>query len=97
MSSNLRKDSMTGVIEYEGLSKVNLHFSEWWNGEGLDIEFGEEEKRIHLHTDEIHALVVAFVATGMVDMNEVNEHVDRMKFDSLMREESIKRIRNSYA
>lgn len=92
---NIRKNSMTGIMETEGLSNVSLHFSEWWNGEGMDFTF-DANKRITLHVDEIHVLVVSALAAGYIDMDAVNLDVESMNMESRNREQMLQRIRNKY-
>ena len=93
--NNLRKNSITGIIESQGITETSLHFSEWWNGEGMDFTF-DENKRINLHIDEIHSLMVAVVASEMIDIGSVMEDVANLKVESKKREEDIERIRGKY-
>lgn len=67
--NDIRRNSITGIFEHKGLIGVNLHFSEWWNGEGMDFDFDKESK-FGLHIEELHALFVAAIASGMVDVDE---------------------------
>jgi hypothetical protein len=90
---NIRRNSITGIVEHKGLTDVSLHFSEWWNGEGVDFTF-DEEKYIHLHLDEIHALFVAMVATEMVDMDEVINDAYDMRRDSAERDRMMENFRS---
>ena len=92
---NIRRNSITGIIESEGLTNVSLHFTEWWNGEGMDFTF-DEKKVISLHSEELKALMVAALAAEMVDIGSVMEEVVEIKADSKRREEEIERIRSSY-
>lgn len=92
---NFRNNSITGIYESEGLSKVNLHFSEWWNGEGMDFTF-DEKRPISLHIEELHALFVAAMTGGMVDIGRVMEDVSEMKLESKMRADAIEEIRKKY-
>jgi hypothetical protein len=91
---NFRNDSITGIYESEGLSRVNLHFSEWWNGEGMDFTF-DEKKPISLHMEEIHALMVSAIVTGMVDIGMVMEDVSEMKRETKERKAAIEAIRRN--
>jgi hypothetical protein len=91
---NFRNDSITGIYESEGLSRVNLHFSEWWNGEGMDFTF-DEKKPISLHMEEIHALMVSAIVTGMVDIGMVMEDVAEMKRETKERKAAIEAIRRN--
>jgi len=93
---NFRNNSITGIYESEGLSKVNLHFSEWWNGEGMDFTF-DEKSPISLHSEELHALMVSAIVTDMVDIGTVMEDVAEMKRETKERNAAIEAIRKNYA
>ena len=92
---NIRRNSITGIIESEGLTNVSLHFSEWWNGEGMDFNF-DDKKFVSLHSEELSAIMVAALAAEMIDMGSVMEEVVEIKADSKRREEHIERIRSNY-
>lgn len=92
---NIRRNSITGIIESEGLTEVSLHFTEWWNGEGMDFTF-DEKKVISLHSEELKALMVAALAAEMVDIGSIMEEVVELKAESKRREEHIESIRSSY-
>ena len=74
---SLRRNSATGVIEDDN---VKFHFSEWWNGEGLDFTFtrGKKELYFNLNMHEIAALVSACHALGMFDLDEVIENAETL-------------------
>lgn len=87
--SNIRRDGIVGVLEYEqGITDVKLHFSEWWNGEGMDFDFNEQ-KKFALHTDELHSLAVAAVASGMIDIDAVIKEANELNTESQRRREAI--------
>ena len=93
---NFRNNSITGIYESEqGLAKVSLHFTEWWNGEGMDFTF-DDKTPITLHCDEIRGLIVSALATGMVDVESILEEVFEMKQESQRRKEAIELIRKKY-
>ena len=92
---NIRRNSITGIIESEGLTKVSLHFSEWWNGEGMDFNF-DDKKFVSLHSEELKAMMVAALAAEMIDMGSVMEEVVEIKADSKRREQEIERMRSNY-
>ena len=92
---NIRRNSITGIVEHKGLTDVSLHFSEWWNGEGMDFTF-DENKSISLHGEELHALIVAAMASEYIDMDSVKEDVDWMILESRRREKEIEEIRSNY-
>lgn len=95
--NNMRKNGYVGVLETESLSgeNVSVHFSEWWNGEGLDftIEYGNRKTGvITLSLDEMRLMVTAMVATGMVDLEEIQNAVDRLVAESKASSDLINRI-----
>jgi hypothetical protein len=92
---NFRNDSITGIYESEGLSRISLHFSEWWNGEGMDFTF-DEKSPISLHSEELHALMVSALVVGMVDIGRVMEDVSEMKRETKERKAAIEAIRSKY-
>lgn len=77
---DVRKNSTTGVIEND---YVKFHFSEWWNGEGMDCTFtkgaddslsaevtGREVHSFDMH--ELHVLMASALYMRLVDMEEVD-------------------------
>jgi hypothetical protein len=92
---NFRNDSITGIYESEGLSRISLHFNEWWNGEGMDFTF-DEKKPISLHMEEIHAMMVSALVIGLVDIGRVMEDVAEMKRETKERNAAIEAIRSKY-
>lgn len=93
---NMRKNAIVGIFESQGLLKTELHFSEWWNGEGMDFDFSDGKNKFSLHAEEIHALVVAALASSMIDMEHVQEDVEAMAKDSEQRRLAIENIRKQY-
>ena len=83
MKINKRTNGVTGYLEYrEGLLDVDIHFSEWWNGEGFDMFIlskdatstdatAVDETPLPLHIDEISALVRLALDLGIVSLNEL--------------------------
>ena len=98
--NNMRSNGQVGVLEDTQFdSKIYVHFSEWWNGEGLDFDIeskGEEKRRIALHIDEMRLLVTAMVATGMVDLNEIVHAADKLQAESKARADFIRVMHNEY-
>lgn len=98
--NDIRKTGTVGVIEYEHLSLDKtqyLHFSEWWNGEGMDFTFNHGkkiEKNVSLHLDDIQALMTACIATGMVDVEFCQKEADEIIRSSKERENRIKEFNN---
>jgi len=93
---NLRNNSITGIYESnDGLSDVSIHFSEWWNGEGMDFTFNEK-KNVSLHIDELHGMFACAVASGMVDLEEVIRESAELKDRSKEREEALEILKKAY-
>jgi hypothetical protein len=94
---NIRRNSLSGIVEIAsfGEKDVSLHFNEWWSGEGVDFTF-DENKKVSLGLDEIHALFVAMVATEMVDLDSVINDAYDMRRESADREEHIRSLRSKY-
>jgi len=94
---NIRRNSLSGIVETEsfGEKNVSLHFAEWWSGEGVDFTF-DENKKVSLGLDEIHALFVAMVATEMVDLDSVINDAYDMRRETADREEHIRSLRSKY-
>jgi hypothetical protein len=92
---NFRNNSISGIYESEGLSRISLHFNEWWNGEGMDFTF-DEKKPISLHMEEIHAMMVSALVIGLVDIGSVMEDVAEMKRETKERNAAIEAIRSKY-
>ena len=95
--NNMRKNGMVGVLENTDFdTTTTVHFSEWWNGEGLDFEVshGKETKKLSLHMNEMHSLVTAMVATGMIDLDQIMISVYDLKESSRVKEEIINDFRS---
>lgn len=93
--NNIRYNTMSGLIEIDTLladKESYLTFNEWWNGEGLDFDIDGKNK-FSLHMDEIEAVVIAAIVTGMVDIKHCKQKAKEMKSQSKEREEQIKQIR----
>lgn len=89
--NDVRDNAIVGVISFEdSLVPVTLHFSEWWNGEGLDANFvNEAGKTISLHMDEIEALVVAAKLVGLIDFKFIKQKVKKVKKDTQKRKQQV--------
>ena len=68
---NIRKDSISGMIDNIGTTQTSIHFSEWWGKEGMDFviytPMEDDSKTLSLTRDELSALVSAAIASGYVD------------------------------
>jgi hypothetical protein len=90
--NDVRDNAIVGVISFEdSLVPVTLHFSEWWNGEGLDANFvNEAGKTISLHMDEIEALVVAAKIVGLIDFKSIKKRVKQVRKEADKYKEGLK-------
>ena len=87
---DLRRQSITGIYESneDDLVPVSIHFSEWWNGEGMTFDVNNQ-KHIALHSDELHALCVIAIATEMVNWEQCKEDAKQLVEKSAEREEAL--------
>lgn len=93
MTTDIRRTSITGIFEGEDdFPPVSVHFSEWWNGEGLDFTL-TDDSIVRLHDAELSALVTIAIATGFVDIDACIQKAADMNKQSAQRDEDIKRIR----
>lgn len=100
---DVRSDTISGIIQ---TAEIDLHFSEWWSGDGIDFSFSKGDPgslthhtatvNISLSMAEIMGLVTAAVYCGMVDMEEVEDNVDKLKKAISKREETIKRLKKEF-
>lgn len=98
--NNMRKNGMVGIIENQSFDTATVvHFSEWWNGEGLDFEVshGKESKKFSLHIDEMHCLVTAMNACGMIDLDQIEISTDRLVAESRASQEYTETKRQEYS
>ena len=100
---DIRSNSIVGIVEISpdnDTQHQKLHFTEWWNGEGLDVTISSDssgdEKRISLHLDEMHALVVSFILSGMVDIKDAKQDAKGIAQLSKEKEDAIKQIRGKF-
>lgn len=78
--NDIRANGIVGIIQVGDDDKDYIHFSEWWNGEGLDICFNTDlnkDIKLSLHIDELHALAVAMVISKYINIEDVEEEVER--------------------
>lgn len=98
--SNIRKNAIVGIIEESGLAEDHsLHFSEWWNGEGLDLHFDQEtrrEARISLSITQLKMLAVAAHAAGFLDLDEVVDNATELLASSRTRDRKTQEFRDNY-
>lgn len=86
---DMHKRSVTGIYEDErGLTPVSIHFSEWWNGEGMTFEFNDQ-KHINLHSDELQALCAIAIASGMIDVKQCKKDANHLVEESAKREAAL--------
>lgn len=94
--SDIRDNAIVGVINFEdALVPTSLYFSEWWNGEGMDVKFtNESNKTISLHSDEIEALVVAAKIVGLIDFKSIKKRVKQVRKEAKERKQHLQDIRD---
>lgn len=90
---DMHKRALVGVYESEDdtLVPVSIHFSEWWNGEGMTFDF-DDQKHISLHADELQALCAIVIATGMVDWKQCKKAADKLSKESEEREAALQAL-----
>lgn len=95
--NDVRDNAIVGVINFEdSLVPVTLHFSEWWNGEGMDANFiNETGKSISLHMDEIEALVVAAKLIGLIDFKQIKKRVKEVQEATQKRKQEIQDFKDT--
>ena len=80
--NDIRDNGIVGVVQVGDDDKDYIHFSEWWNGEGLDISFNTDLNKytkLSLHIDELHALAVTMVISKYINIEDVEEDVKRIE------------------
>lgn len=94
--SDIRDNAIVGMIDFEdALVPTSLHFSEWWNGEGMDVNFtNESNKTISLHSDEIEALVVAAKIVGLIDFKSIKKRVKQVQKEVNERKQHLQNVRD---
>ena len=96
--NDIRYNTMSGLIEIDSIladKDSYMTFNEWWNGEGLEFDIDYKNK-FSLHMDELEAVVIAAIATGMVDIKHCKQKAKEMKSQSKERDEHVKQIREGY-
>ena len=93
---DIRDNAIVGMINFEdALVPTSLYFSEWWNGEGMDVNFtNDREKIISLHSDEIEALVVAAKIIGLIDFKSIKRRVKQVQKEVNERKEHLQNVRD---
>lgn len=78
---DVRKDTVSGIIEMSDLFNVNCHFSEWWNGEGVDFTFteGDKEETVRLDMAKFHCIVAVASYLGMVSKEDIRDTVGKLR------------------
>lgn len=97
--ANVRKTGTVGIIEDSSLhGPVSVHFSEWWNGEGMDytIEHNKETKKFDLHLDEMRLLVTAAIVGGQIDIEECVREAANVEIESNLRSLHIEQLKRMF-
>ena len=94
--SDIRDNAIVGMINFEdAMVPASLHFSEWWNGEGMDVNFtNDRQKIISLHSDEIEALVVAAKIVGLINFKSIKRRVKQVQKETQERKQHLKNVRD---
>lgn len=95
---DVRDNGIVGVLEFEDNTvPVTLHFSEWWNGEGMDCNFlNEKGKFISLHMDEIETLVVAAKLTGLISFKSLKKKVKKVQKETETRKQELQNFKDQF-
>lgn len=98
-----RKNGRVGVIENED---INLHFAEWWNGEGVDITFSKgnkgsltermSDRHMPLSMHDLTGIVTVAMYMGMIDMEEIEDNVRRLEDSVVIRKRNMERVRRDF-
>lgn len=91
--NDIRNNGIVGVVQVGDDDKDFIHFSEWWNGEGLDIYLNtnsNKDIKLSLHIDELHALAVAMVISKYINIEDLEEEVERTIEDIKKRKKSMR-------
>lgn len=96
--NNFRENGIVGVLEFEdNIVPVTLHFSEWWNGEGIDYNFiNERGKFVSLHMDEIESLVVAAKLTGLISFKTIKKKVKKVRKETETRNQELQNFKDQF-
>lgn len=99
MLNDMRK-GFIGVVEVDDLAdeNVSIHFNEWWNGEGMDFAIDSRSKNLtfSLTIEQWHAIAAIGVATGYLELDEVERRGKSLIASSEQRARRISEIREKY-
>ena len=80
-----------GLVDVEtAIDKFSIHFSEWWNGEGIDhtiMREKEKDLKLSLSGVEMEYLVAIWIKTGYIDIKEVKKISKQIKKNKLFFDE----------
>ena len=83
------------IVNSRGDRKYKVVVSEWWNGEGMDVNFtNERDKIISLHYDEIEALVIAAKIVGLIDLKSIKKRVKQIQRETQERKQHLQNVRD---
>ena len=90
---NVRSDGIVGVYaNKDSMNSVDLHFAEWWSGEGADFTFNEGKKSVSLSLEEMKAIAIAAGLMNMFDFDDVIQEISEIRAESLKRQREIEEI-----
>jgi len=83
MDFHLRRNTISGHVTVDRNTKEEMYFTEFWNGEGLEIEFlsGRKEKRVSLSRDELEVLCAVARYLEFVDEECIQERTKEFEKD----------------
>lgn len=94
-----RENGTVGTVSLND-NNTHLHFSEWWNGEGIDFEFLDrnykQDRRISLHMEEIESIAIAALLCGMLDLNFLEADLKQAKEENEKYRAMLKQIRDKF-
>jgi hypothetical protein len=101
-TATIRYNVISGTVPFDGLllNEGEASFSEWHNGEGVNIEFFDENynsiNTLHLCDDEIHIIATIAQMLGRLDIEKIEKDANKHLYDANKRLESIRNFAAKY-
>ena len=77
LTKEVRNRARVGIVETDITVKSSIHFSEWWNGEGMDFTIEHDndslDTKLSLHSEELTVLAAIGLRTGMIDLKDLKK------------------------
>ncbi len=79
MNLQITRDTISGIIDVDEDTK--LSFTEWWNGEGIDLHFnGDGEFSVwEMSKDDLSAICTLAIYLGFVDEKTLKENIESFR------------------